>query len=41
MEQLIAKLPSISINKKSFKKSKNRMHSQWPAQNYKKPFWPP
>jgi hypothetical protein len=39
MEWLIGKLPSISTSKKGFKNSKNRMHSQWPAQNCKKPFW--
>jgi hypothetical protein len=31
MEWLIGKLPSTSIATKSFKKSKNRVHSQQPA----------
>jgi hypothetical protein len=36
MERLIGKLRSISAGTKSFKNSKNRLHSRWPAENRKK-----
>jgi hypothetical protein len=39
MECLIGKLPSISTTSKSFKKSKNLLHSQQPAQKHKESFW--
>jgi hypothetical protein len=39
VERIIGKLPSISTTTKSFKNSKNRIHSQQPAEKRKEPFW--